>query len=78
MERLQEQIASSLRHIKEAVQQNMNEQSMHSSGGQVPAEYEQDDMGQWSEDGKMGYGGPDAKKRRGVSDASHSKLRLLT
>lgn len=68
MERHHEQIGHQLRLMRDAAQQNMNDRNVMHSGGQVPADYEQDEMGQWSEEGKAGYGGPDAKKRRGVSE----------
>lgn len=67
MEHQQKMLAEQLEIIRRMVNQNMSEHHMHNPNGKMSAAYEQDEMGQWTDEGKMGYGAQDAKKRRGVS-----------
>jgi hypothetical protein len=63
----QEIIADAIQRVRESVsRQDLQDQRIHGTNGKLPSEYEQDEMGQWTDEGKMGYGGQDAKKRRGV------------
>jgi hypothetical protein len=69
MEEHFKQAGEALRFIQDAVMQNVEDRNMYRPGP-MSAEYEQDEHSQWNDEGKMGYGGPggpDAKKRRGVS-----------
>jgi hypothetical protein len=64
-----EKLAHALDRIKEHVQKQGD---LEAERGKAPAEYDQEGMHQWDEDGKNPqYIGADAKKRRGVSLLYH-------